>query len=163
MLIEPARREDLDAIQAIYSHHVLHGTGTFETLPPTLDEMRARWTKGVERGHPWLVAREGEAVVGYAYAGSFRERAAYARTLEDSIYIAPTHQGRGVGRALLSALLDAARSWGAREMLAVIGDSNNAASIALHASLGFTHAGLLRGVGEKFGRVLDVVILQRAL
>ena len=100
---------------------------------------------------------------GYAYAGPFRERAAYARTLEDSVYVSPGAQGRGIGRALLTALLDAAKSLGAKEMLAVIGDSNNAASLALHRALGFTDAGLLRGVGEKFGRVLDVVILQRAL
>jgi L-amino acid N-acyltransferase YncA len=163
-LVRPATLADLPAVQSIYAHHVSHGTGTFEIDPPPLAEITARWEKVVARGHPWLVACDGDgAVLGYAYAGPFRERAAYARTLEDSVYVSPDAQGRGVGRALLTALLDASKSLGAREMLAVIGDSGNAASLGLHRALGFTDAGLLRGVGEKFGRVLDVVILQRAL
>ena len=163
-LVRPATLADLPAVQSIYAHHVSHGTCTFVIDPPSLQELYARWEKVCARGHPWLVAcDEYGAVQGYAYAGPFRERAAYARTLEDSVYVSPGAQGRGIGRALLTALLDAAKSLGAKEMLAVIGDSNNAASLALHRALGFTDAGLLRGVGEKFGRVLDVVILQRAL
>jgi len=162
--VRPATPTDLPAVQKIYAHHVLHGTGTFEVDPPSLTEITARWERVCARGQPWLVAcDEHGAVLGYAYAGAFRERAAYARTLEDSVYVSHEAQGRGVGRALLTALLDVSKALGAKEMLAVIGDSNNAASIALHRALGFTDAGLLRGVGEKFGRVLDVVILQRAL
>ncbi|MFO0625122.1 MAG: N-acetyltransferase family protein [Polyangiales bacterium] len=163
-LVRPATRADLSAVQEIYAHHVLRGTGTFEIDPPSLVEITARWEKVCARGHPWLVACDDHgAVRGYAYAGPFRERAAYARTLEDSVYVAPGAQGRGVGRALLGTLLDVSKSLGAKEMLAVVGDSGNTASLALHRALGFTDAGLLRGVGEKFGRVLDVVILQRAL
>lgn len=162
--VRPATREDLPAIQAIYAHHVLHGTGTFEVVPPSLEEITARWEKVLARGQPWLVACDAAgAVLGYAYAGPFRERAAYARTVEDSVYVSASAAGRGLGRALLGALIDASRAAGAAQMLAVIGDSGNAASLALHRAMGFTDAGLLREVGEKFGRVLDVVILQRSL
>jgi phosphinothricin acetyltransferase len=155
---------DLPAIQAIYAHHVLTGTGTFETEPPDLAEITRRYDKVRTLGWPWLVAQGGDgAVLGYAYAGPFRERAAYRHTVEDSVYVAPGAAGQGVGRALMAALIPACRAAGARQMLAVIGDSGNAGSIALHRACGFTDAGLLRQVGHKFGRDLDVIILQLAL
>lgn len=162
--IRPAGPDDAAAIQAIYAHHVLTGTGTFETDPPDLSEIRRRMDKVASLGWPWLVACEASGrVAGYAYAGPFRERAAYARTVEDSIYVAEGQAGRGIGRLLLSALIKACRSAGARQMLAVIGDSDNAGSIGLHRALGFGDAGVLREVGHKFGRDLDVVILQLSL
>jgi L-amino acid N-acyltransferase YncA len=162
--IRPATPDDAPAIQAIYAHHVLTGTGTFEIDPPDLADIAARMAKVAARGWPWLVSvDEVGKVLGYAYAGPFRERAAYDATIEDSIYIAPHAIGTGLGRALLVALIDACRKSGAKEMLAVIGDSGNHASIGLHRALGFTDVGTLRHVGVKFGRVLDVVILQKSL
>jgi L-amino acid N-acyltransferase YncA len=162
--IRLANSDDVAAITAIYAHHVLTGTGTFEIDPPDVAEMSARMAKVAGRGWPWLVSVDGQgAVSGYAYAGSFRERAAYDHTVEDSIYVAPDAVGQGLGRALLEALVDACQKAGAKEMLAVIGDSDNHASIGLHRALGFSDAGVLRGVGVKFGRVLDVVILQKSL
>jgi L-amino acid N-acyltransferase YncA len=162
--IRPATSDDAPAIQAIYAHHVLTGTGTFEIDPPDLADISARMAKVAARGWPWLVSvDEGGAVNGYAYAGPFRERAAYDATVEDSIYIAPSAIGQGIGRALLIAVLDACTRAGAKEMLAVIGDSDNQASIGLHRALGFEDVGILRNVGVKFGRTLDVVILQKSL
>jgi L-amino acid N-acyltransferase YncA len=164
LTIRPATSLDAPAIQAIYAHHVLTGTGTFELEPPDVSEITARMARIARRGQPWLVAcNEAGAVLGYAYCGPFRERAAYDRTAEDSIYVAPEATGQGIGRLLLAALIEATRQTGAKEMLAVIGDSDNHASIGLHRAFGFEDAGLLRGVGEKFGRVLDVVILQKKL
>ena len=165
--LRPALRTktaDVAAIQAIYAHHVLTGTGTFELEPPDMAEIAARMDKVAARGCPWLVAvSEAGQILGYAYAGAFRERPAYDRCVEDSIYVAPDCVGQGVGRALLAALIDACQRAGKAEMLAVIGDSNNLASIGLHRSLGFTDVGVMTEVGEKFGRLLDVVILQRRL
>lgn len=163
LAIRPATPDDAPAIQAIYAHHVLTGTGTFEIDPPDLAEIAARMARVTAAGRPWLVAEDGGAILGYAYAGPFRERAAYAATVEDSIYLAPAALGRGLGRALLEALIAACRAAGAREMLAVIGDSENLASIGLHRALGFGDVGVLRRVGRKFGRDLDVVILQKSL
>jgi L-amino acid N-acyltransferase YncA len=161
--IRPATAVDAPAIQALYAHHVLTGTGTFEIDPPDVAEISARLAKVAGRGLPWLLAHEGTTLLGYAYAGPFRERAAYDATCEDSIYVAPDAQGRGVARALLGALIERCRAAGLREMLAVIGDSHNHASIGLHKAHGFADAGLLRRVGHKFGRDLDVVILQKSL
>jgi L-amino acid N-acyltransferase YncA len=162
--LRPAIPADAPAIQGIYAQHVLHGTGTFEIDPPDLADIQARMAKVAARGWPWLVSLDDAGIVnGYAYAGPFRERAAYNGTVEDSIYIAPEAIGLGLGRALLIALIDACTQAGAKEMLAVIGDSDNHASIGLHKALGFEDAGLLRGVGVKFGRTLDVVILQKSL
>jgi L-amino acid N-acyltransferase YncA len=162
--IRSASQADAPKIQAIYAHHVLTGTGTFEIAPPDLAEIDARMAKIEARGWPWLVCvDQGGTVSGYAYAGPFRERAAYDATVEDSIYVAPDAQGRGVGRALLLALVAACKKAGAKEILAVIGDSQNHPSIALHKMLGFEDAGVLRNVGVKFGRTLDVVILQKSL
>jgi L-amino acid N-acyltransferase YncA len=162
--IRPATPDDASAIQAIYAHHVLTGTGTFEIDPPDTPDIAARMAKVAARGWPWLVSVDASgAINGYAYAGPFRERAAYDATVEDSIYIAPDAIGLGLGKAMLNALIDACRAAGAQEMLAVIGDSDNHPSIGLHRALGFKDAGVLRRVGVKFGRALDVVILQKQL
>jgi L-amino acid N-acyltransferase YncA len=162
--IRTATTDDAASIAAIYAHHVLTGTGTFEIDPPDVGEITARMGKVAARGWPWLVSVDGDGViVGYAYAGPFRERAAYDFTVEDSIYLAQSAQGKGVARALLLALIDACQLAGAKEMLAVIGDSENHASIGLHRALGFDDVGVLRKVGIKFGRALDVVLMQKSL
>lgn len=163
LLVRPSTPADLTAIQAIYAHAVLHGTGTFEIEPPPLQEMARRRDEVLARGLPWLVAEADGAVLGYAYAAPFRPRPAYRFSLEDSIYLAPQAQGHGVGRLLLAELLARCQATGARQMLAVIGDSGNQASVALHRTLGFRPAGTLQSVGWKFGRWLDVVLMQRAL
>jgi phosphinothricin acetyltransferase len=160
--VRPATVDDLPAITAIYAHHVLHGTGTFETVPPDVAEMTRRFDEVRDRGLPWLVDDDG-GVRGYAYANWFRPRLAYRYFVEDSVYVAPEAVGRGIGRALLEALVDAATEAGARQMLAVIGDAENAASIGVHAALGFERTGVLRASGWKLGRWLDVVLMQRAL
>lgn len=151
-------------MQIIYAHHVLTGTGTFEIEPPSLEEMTKRWTDVVSRNWPYFVVSptaDPSRVMGFAYATQFRDRAAYARTFEVSVYAAPTSTGRGIGTMLLGALLLSLHNDGVRQALALIGDSANAASIGLHRKLGFRDAGLLRNVGEKFGRSLDVVVMQR--
>jgi phosphinothricin acetyltransferase len=163
MEIRDATDDDVAAIQSIYAHHVLHGLGTFETEPPEADEMRSRWRQITAAGFPYLVAVDTGTVVGYAYANHFRTRAAYRQTVEDSIYVAPAAMGRGIGRALLQALIARCAGLGLRQILAVIGDSGNAASIGLHASCGFEHVGTMKDVGRKFDRWVDVVIMQRAL
>lgn len=163
MLIDPAAPRDLPDVQAIYAHHVLAGTGTFEAIPPSLEAIEARHAEGVAAGFDWLVARDASGVLGYCYSSPFRPRAAYRCTAEDSVYVRDDVRGQGVGRGLLAALLARAEARGVRRMLAFIGDSENAGSIGVHASLGFTQAGVLRQVGLKFGRWLDVVIMQRAL
>jgi phosphinothricin acetyltransferase len=161
--IRPAADADLPAVQAIYAHHVLHGSASFETVPPDLAEMTRRHADITRRGMPYLVADVGGEVLGYAYAGPYRPRAAYRFTLEDSVYVAEGAAGRGVGRLLLDRLIADATALGYRQMLAVIGDSGNLGSIALHERAGFTHLGTLQSVGFKFGRWLDVVLMQRAL
>ena len=161
--IRPATEADLEAITAIYAHAVLHGTGTFETAPPDRAEMGVRYAKILAMGAPWLVAEEGEQVLGYAYAGPFRERAAYRFTVEDSVYVDEAARGRGVGRLLLEALIAASAKAGFRQMLSLIGDSANTGSIRLHEVCGFTHEGLMKATGWKHGRWLDVVVMQRPL
>jgi phosphinothricin acetyltransferase len=162
--IRPATLEDAASIQAIYAHHVKTGTGTFELEPPDLAEIQSRMTKIAKRGSPWLLACNDEGhTIGYAYAGPFRERPAYDCTVEDSIYLAPEAIGYGVGRALLAELIARCTEAGYTQMLAVIGDSGNLASIGLHRAMGFADVGVLRDVGHKFGRYLDVVILQKSL
>jgi phosphinothricin acetyltransferase len=163
MLIRPAAEADAEALAAIYGHHVLHGFGTFEEVPPVPAEMDQRRRGIVQHGLPYLVAEDGARILGYAYAAPFRARAAYRYTVEDSVYIAPDAIGRGVGRAVLSAVLDACEAMGLRQALAVIGDSENAASIGLHRALGFEHAGVGKAVGYKHGRWVDVVWMQKAL
>ena len=163
LLIRPAAEADLAAISAIYAHNVLHGTATFELQPPTAEEMTRRWADLAGRGYPYLVAQlEGE-VAGYAYASSYRPRPGYRFTVEDSVYIRPDRAGRGIGRRLLETLIRACGDGGSKQMIAIIGDSGNTASIRLHAAAGFEHVGVLREVGRKFDRWIDTVIMQRAL
>lgn len=154
---------DAAAITAIYAHHVLHGTGTFEETPPDLREMRERMTRVVGRCWPWIVAEDASGILGFAYAAQFRERSAYRYSAEDSIYIRADAVGRGIGRVLLATLVDRSRMAGFRFMYAVIGDAENIGSIRLHEALGFEHAGVLKQIGFKFGRYLDVVFMQRAI
>jgi phosphinothricin acetyltransferase len=161
--IRSASLDDIAAIAAIYAHHVVHGTGTFEEEPPSVADMTERFEKVQARGWPWLVAERAGAVIGYAYAAQFRDRAAYRFAGEDSIYVHPDHLGAGVGRALLDALLVASAAAGFQRLFAVIGDSENVGSIRLHAHAGFTPAGQLDKAGYKFGRYLDVVFMQRAI
>jgi phosphinothricin acetyltransferase len=167
VLVRPSTASDLDAICTIYGWHVAHGTGTFELDAPTVAEMSHRRDDVLARGLPWLVAERGSGgaadVIGYAYANLFRPRMAYRFALEDSIYLHPQARGQRVGRLLLAELMARCQAWGARQMLAVIGDSENAASIAVHRTLGFTDAGVLRSAGWKFDRWLDVVLMQRPL
>ncbi len=161
--LRDARESDLIAIHAIYAHHVLHGTASFELDPPDVDEIARRYADVRRNGFPYLVAEADGVVLGYAYANFYRPRPAYRFTLEDSIYIAPSAMGRGVGRALLPALADSCEAIGCRQLLAVIGDSANVASIGLHAACGFRFSGVIRSSGWKFGRWLDTVLMQRAL
>jgi phosphinothricin acetyltransferase len=163
--VRPATEADMTAVQAIYAHHVLTGLASFEEVPPDVAEMAARRAKVIGRGLPFLVAEEraGGDVLGYAYAAPFRERVAYRYSLENSVYVAPAAVGRGVGTALLAELIARCAAQGYRQMIAVIGDSANTASIALHAKMGFTHAGRLSSVGFKFGRWVDSVYMRRPL
>ncbi len=161
--IRAATADDVSAIAAIYGYHVLHGLGTFEEEPPSVAEMAARLAAVQDAGMPYFVAVLEGRVVGFAYAAQFRPRAAYRHAVEDSIYIAPEAVGRGVGRALLSAVIDACERLGKRQMVAVIGDSGNAASVGLHTALGFTQKGIGQSLGYKHGRWVDIVWMQRAL
>jgi phosphinothricin acetyltransferase len=154
---------DMPAIHAIYVHHVAHGFGTFDETSPGLSEITEKWRGIADVGLPWLVAADGRDVVGFAYAAPFRPRSGYRYTLEDSVYVRDDRRGRGVGRRLLSPLVARCEALGARQLLAVIGDSQNAGSIALHAAAGFTHMGTIKSVGFKLGRWVDVVFMQRAL
>jgi phosphinothricin acetyltransferase len=163
LLIRPSQPADLPAITAIYAHNVLHGTGTFELEAPDEAEMARRRDDVLGKGLPWLVAEAEGRVLGYAYANHFRPRRAYRFCLEDSIYLRPDARGQGVGRILLTELLTRCEVLGARQMLAVIGDSANAGSIGVHAALGFEHTGVLKASGWKFDRWLDVVLMQRSL
>jgi phosphinothricin acetyltransferase len=161
--IRPATDADIAAITAIYAHHVMHGTGTFETTPPEEVDMAARRTDVLARGLPYLVLEEAGVVVGFAYCNWFKPRPAYRFSAEDSIYLAATAMGKGLGRLLLTELMTQAERSGVRQMLAVIGDSNNKGSIGLHRRCGFEHTGVLRSSGWKFERWLDVVLMQRSL
>lgn len=163
LLIRPCVKADLSAVTVIYADSVRHGTGSFELEPPDDAEMHRRWQEQQAKALPWLVAESGGDVLGYAYAGPFRPRPAYRFAVEDSVYVAEAARGRGIARLLLAELIARCEAPGARQMLAVIGDSANAASIAVHAALGFHAIGRLENVGWKFGRWLDVVMMQRAL
>lgn len=163
MDIRPANGADLPDIQSIYAHHVLHGTGTFEEIPPSLEQMAVRFEAGTSRGWAWLAATDATGVLGYAYYAQIRDRTAYRFTAEDSIYVREDVRGQGVGKALVLRLLADAERAGFRQMVAVIGDSENVGSVGMHASLGFHHVGTLRSTGLKFGRWLDTVYMQRAL
>jgi L-amino acid N-acyltransferase YncA len=162
-VIRPAMASDIDAIAAIYAYHVNHSTGTFETEAPDSLEMTRRWKEVEARGLPWLVAEESGKVAGYAYAGPYRSREAYRHTVEDSVYIRADRVGTGLGKLLMPALIAGTRACGMRQMIAVIGDSANLPSIALHRRFGFSNAGLLRAVGLKFDCWLDTVFMQRNL
>lgn len=162
--IRPAEDADMEAITAIYAHHVLHGLASFETVPPDDAAMRRRWRDVIAKGLPYLIAADIDGtVLGYAYAGHYRPRAAYANTVENSVYLRPGAIGRRIGERLLSALIDACTACGLRQMVAVVGDSANHASIRLHEKLGFRRVGVLTNVGFKHGRWLDSVLLQREL
>jgi phosphinothricin acetyltransferase len=161
--IRSATAADIPSITRIYEHAVLYGTASFEIEPPSEDDMRRRFDAMVASGHPYLVAEIGGAVAGYAYAGVYRARPGYRFTVEDSVYIAPDAQRRGIGRALLTRLIAEAEAAGFRQMIAVIGDSAHTPSIALHAEAGFRTIGTFEAVGFKFGRWLDSVLMQRAL
>jgi phosphinothricin acetyltransferase len=161
--IRPAREADLPAIAAIYADQVLHGTASFEIEPPGLEEMQRRWSAIVAAGLPYIVAELDGAVAGYAYAGPYRPRPAYRFTVENSVYVAPGFHRRGIGGALLAALVAMCRQAGRREIVAIIGDSGNQASIALHRAAGFRLVGVLEKVGRKHERWLDTVIMQRSL
>jgi len=154
---------DLDAIQNIYSHEVLHGLATFEEVPPSAAELGNRRNEVLNLGLPYLVAELDGQVVGYSYANNHRPRPAYRNSIENSVYVAKDVHGRGIGKALLSALIKRCETGTWRQMVAVIGDSGNAGSIGLHERLGFRHVGVLNSVGFKLGRWVDTVIMQRAL
>jgi L-amino acid N-acyltransferase YncA len=161
--IRAANHSDIPAITEIYTHHVLHGTGSFEIEPPPPEEMARRMFEIVGRGLPYFVAVSNGHVVGYAYAALYRTRVAYKFTLEDSVYVHHEFMGHGAGAALLSELIGACKAWGCRQLVAVIGDSENTASVRVHEKLGFQHAGVLRNVGYKFDRWLDTVFMQLPL
>lgn len=161
--IRSAREADLAVVTDIYAYHVLHGLATFEIEPPSLAEMTRRYQLLMNGGYPYFVATLNEVVRGYAYAGSYRDRPGYCHTVENSVYIEHTHVGRGIGRPLLDAVIRRSEQLGYRQMLAVIGDSANIASVRLHEQCGFTLAGTFRAVGYKHGRWVDTVLMQRAL
>jgi L-amino acid N-acyltransferase YncA len=163
MDIRDAREADVPDLQAIYAYHVLHGAGTFEEEPPPVEEMAARFHEVVDRGYVWLVATDATGILGYGYYSPFRERSGYRFTVEDSIYVREDVRGQGVGKALVARLIELATVAGLRQMIAVIGDSENVASIGVHASLGFHMVGTMKSTGIKFGRWVDVVSMQRAL
>ena len=163
MDIRPATEADVPEIQSIYAHHVLYGTGTFEEEPPSIEDMTERFQKVVKRGWSWLVATDATGVLGYAYSTQFRDRSAYRYCVEDSIYVREDVRGQGVGKALVARLIEDATAQGMRQMIAVIGDSDNVGSIGVHASLGFHMVGTMKAIGVKFGRWVDVVTMQRPL
>jgi L-amino acid N-acyltransferase YncA len=162
-IIRPSRDEDIASITAIYAHHVLNGTGTFEIDPPSVADMAGRRADVLSKGLPYIVAEEAGQVIGYAYCTWFKPRPAYRFSAEDSIYLAPGVHGKGIGRALLAELAAQAERVGIRKLIAVIGDSSNAGSVGVHRSLGFTHVGILKSCGWKFDQWLDVVMMEKAL
>ena len=163
ILVRDANETDMGAVTGIYAKHVLHGLASFEEVPPSLDEMKIAAHGVLELGLPYLVAELNGHVVGYSYATFYRTRPAYRYTVEDSVYVEDGLHGRGIGTALLAELIARCEQGPWRQMLAVIGDSANAGSIALHRRMGFTPCGTLAAVGFKFGRWVDSVFMQRAL
>ena len=162
-LIRPSRDEDVAAITAIYAHHVLHGTGTFETEPPTDSDMATRRDDVLSKNLPYLVAEQEGELLGFAYCNWFKPRPAYRFSAEDSIYLADSARGQGLGAKLLAALAHSAESVGVRKLIAVIGDSANAGSIGVHRAQGFSHVGVLKDCGWKFGEWRDVVLMEKVL
>ena len=163
MPIRPAQPRDLAVITAIYDDAVRHGTASFELDPPDQAEMARRYETLRAGGYPYLVAELEGDIVGYAYAGPYRARPAYRWSVEDSVYVAPQAQRRGIGGALLARLVADAEAGGFRQMLAVIGDTANTGSVELHRAAGFRLVGTFENVGFKFGRWLDTVLMQREL
>jgi L-amino acid N-acyltransferase YncA len=163
MRLRAATEADMAAVQAIYAHHVLTGFASFEEVPPDVEEMTARFRAFTEKGLPYIVAEKDGAVVGYSYAGPYRTRSAYRFTVENSVYVDKDFAGQGIGRALLMELIKLCEAGPWREMIGIIGDSGNIASIELHKSLGFRMVGTLENVGFKHGRRVDTVLTQRAL
>lgn len=163
MQVRDAVQGDFPAIQSIYAHHVLNGLASFEEVPPDVAELRRRYDDVAGRGLPYLVAEEAGQVQGYGYCAPYRARSAYRYALENSVYVRDDLRGRGIGTRLLAALIERCAQLGYRQMIAVIGDSANTASIALHARFGFLRVGTLRSVGYKFGRWVDSVQMQRPL
>lgn len=164
MILRDAVPADVPAMTAIYAHHVLHGTGTFEEVPPAAAEIAERVARVQQAGWAWLVAETAEAgIIGFAYFAQFRDRSAYRFAAENSVYVRNDIRGQGIGKGLVAALLGRAEAAGFRQMFAVIGDSENVGSIGLHLSLGFRQAGVLKAAGVKFGRWLDVVFMQRPI
>jgi L-amino acid N-acyltransferase YncA len=165
LIVRPVEAADLAAIQHIYAHHVFHGLASFEESPPDVAELTRRWRTIVDAGLPYLCATEGggSTILGYAYAGPYRPRSAYRFAVEDSVYVAPDAVGRGAGRSLLRSLIDICTDLGKRQMIAVIGDSGNEASVGLHRACGFTLVGTFQSIGFKHGRWVDSVLMQRAL
>jgi L-amino acid N-acyltransferase YncA len=161
--IRPSRDQDLPAITAIYAHHVLHGTGTFETEPPTEADMVGRRADVLAKGLPYLVAEEDGRVLGYAYCQWFKPRPAYRFSAEDSIYLHPDAQGKGLGKALLTELARQAEAVGIRKLIAVIGDSANKGSVGVHRALGFQPVGVIQSCGWKFGKWLDIVLMEKQI
>jgi L-amino acid N-acyltransferase YncA len=161
--IRPSRDQDLPAITAIYGHHVLHGTGTFETDPPSETDMAARRADVLAKGLPYLVAEDEGRVLGYAYCQWFKPRPAYRFSAEDSIYLHPDAQGKGLGKELLAELERQAESAGIRKLIAVIGDSANQGSVGVHRTLGFKPAGVIQSCGWKFGKWLDIVLMEKQI
>jgi phosphinothricin acetyltransferase len=162
-IVRPSTAADIGAVQRIYAHHVLHGLASFEAEPPSVEEMARRRQAVLDGGYPYLVAERGGEVVGYTYAGPYRTRPAYRYTAENSVYIRHDCVGQGVGRALLHELIPLCEKAGLRLLVAVIGDSGNAASIELHRRAGFAEIGTIRAVGWKFDRWVDSVLMQRPL
>jgi phosphinothricin acetyltransferase len=160
--VRDAAESDLSAVLRIYAHHVAHSLASFEEVPPSIEEMLARRGAIVSAGLPYLVATRSGEIVGYAYAGRFHSRAAYRYTIENSIYVSHAFHGQGIGKALLGALISRCEAGPWRQMIALIGDSNPV-SIRLHESHGFRKVGILKSVGFKFGRWVDVAFMQRAL
>ncbi len=163
LTIRDSDAADMPAIQAIYTEQVLHGLASFEEVPPTTDELLSRRQKILSLGLPYLVADVHSRVAGYSYASVYRPRPAYRHTIEDTVYVAEDMRGLGIGRALLSALITRCEAGPWHQMIAVIGDTGNAGSIALHEQLGFRHVGVLRAVGFKLNRWVDSVLMQRGL
>jgi phosphinothricin acetyltransferase len=163
ILVRPSADADVPDIARIYGHHALRGLASFEEVTPAVEEMARRRADILSKGFPYLVAEEAGQVVGYAYCSAYRPRSGYRFSVEDSIYVAPGRGGAGIGSLLLPRLVDAATALGARQMIAVIGDSANHGSIRLHARFGFRHAGTLEAIGFKLGRWVDSVLMQRAL
>ena len=161
--VRDAVESDMEAIQTLYAQHVLRGLATFEETPPSATELRSRWRAVLQLGLPYLVAERDGAVAGFSYAGRYRDRSAYRFTIEDSVYVAEGAGGRGIGGALLRELVSRCEAGPWRQMIAVIGDSSNTASVALHRSCGFASVGTLASVGFKHGRWVDVVLMQRPL